>query len=78
MKGTRRIAATIAMAAVCLMMCLPVFAASTRAMPYDEVLEDAADELSKAIGQSTVAIVATDGQSEAFAQRLSKDLGVGL
>lgn len=78
MKGTRRVAATIAMAAVCLMMCLPVSAASTKTMPYDAVLEDAADELSKAIGQSTVAIVATDSQSEAFAQRLSKDLGIGL
>lgn len=78
MNGKRRIAATIAMAAVCLMICLPVSAASTKAMPYDEVLDDAAEELSKAIGSSTVAIVATDDQSEAFAQRLSKDLGIGL
>ncbi len=78
MKGTKRIAATIAMAAVCLMTCLPVFAASTKAMPYDAVLEDAAKELSKAIGSSTVAVVAEDSGSDAFAQRLSSDLGKAL
>ncbi len=78
MKGTRRIAATIAMAAVCLMMCLPISAASTNAMAYDAVLEDAAKELSKAIGSSTVAVVAEDSGSNAFAQRLSSDLGIGL
>lgn len=78
MNGTRRIAATIAMAAVCLMTCLPVFAASTNAMAYEAVLEDAAKELSKAIGSSTVAVVAEDSGSNAFAQRLSSDLGIGL
>mgnify|MGYP004511505839 FL=1 len=79
MNGTKRIAATIAMAAVCLMMCMPVSAASTNAMVYDAVLEDAAKELSKVIGtDTTVAIVAEDPNSDAFPQRLSSDLEMAL
>lgn len=79
MNGTKRIAATIAMAAVCLMMCMPVSAASTNAMAYDAVLEDAAKELSKVIGtDTTVAIVAEDPNSDAFPQRLSSDLEMAL
>lgn len=79
MNGTRRIAATIAMAAVCLMMCMPVSAASTKAMSYDAVLEDAAKELSRAIGTDTaVAIVAEDSLNDVFPQRLSSDLEMAL
>ncbi len=79
MNATKRIAATIAMAAVCLMMCMPVSAASTNAMPYDAVLEDASKELSRAIGTDTpVAIVAEDSLSDAFPQRLSSDLEMAL
>lgn len=79
MNATKRIAATIAMAAVCLITCFPVFAASTKAMSYDAVLEDAAKEFSRAIGtDTTVAIVAEDSGSEAFSQRLSSDLEMAL
>lgn len=79
MNATKRIAATIAMAAVCLMMCMPVSAVSTKAMSYDAVIEDAAKELSRAIGTDTpVAIVAEDSLSDAFPQRLSSDLEMAL
>ena len=79
MNATKRIAATIAMAAVCLMMCMPVSAVSTKAMSYDAVLEDAAKELSKVIGTDTpVAIVAEDPTSDAFPQRLSSNLEMAL
>lgn len=45
MNATKRIAATIAMAAVCLMMCMPVSAVSTKAMSYDAVPSKAKGEL---------------------------------
>ena len=79
MKGTRRGAATIVMTVVCILACLPISAASTKAMAYDAVLNDAAKKLSIVIGSNTaVAIVANDTRSEAFAQRLSSDLGRSL